>query len=142
MKAETGHLIKKWGKFWVYWFPVAAYMSLIFFLSSRSTLPVNISRIPYGDKLCHCTEFALLGYHLLRAFFHEESSWLSRHALLLAIGIAVLFGLSDEFHQIFIPLRQADVSDLIADFLGAMIGVWVAFGIHRRIDQRQRKGSD
>lgn len=139
MKAEASHPIKKLGRFWVYWFPVVVYMLLIFFLSSRSTLPA-LPRIRYADKICHCIEYAILGYLLTRAFIHEEGSLLSRKALLLAIMIAIIFGLSDEIHQLFVPLRQADIFDLLADSLGASIGAWGAFMMQWFINHRQRKG--
>jgi VanZ family protein len=40
---------------------------------------------------------------------------------------AVLYGLSDEVHQSFIPGRDASVGDVVADALGALLGAaaWV-----------------
>ncbi len=142
MKVEANHPVKKWGKFWVYWFPVVIYMSLIFFLSSRSRFPIIPSRIPYGDKVCHCIEFAILGYLLMRAFIHEDGSWISRNALLLAVAIAIVFGLSDEVHQLFVPLRRLDIFDLMADSLGAAIGAWGALWMHWFMKYRLRKGRE
>lgn len=141
MKAEASHSIKKLSRFWVYWFPVAVYMLVIFFLSSRSTLPA-LPRIPYGDKVCHCIEYVILGYLLTRALIHENGSWLSRNALLVAIAIAIIFGLSDEIHQFFVPLRQCDIFDLLADSVGASIGAWGAFLMQWFINHRQRKGHE
>lgn len=139
LKFEANQSDKKWCVFLFYWFPVLAYMVLIFFLSSRSNFPIAPPKIPYFDKICHSVEFAILGYLLIRAFSHQDSPWLQRNALLLAVGVAILFGLSDEFHQLFVPLRQADVFDLVADSLGAVMGVWVALYVHwnhkRRKDQ-------
>ncbi|MEW5802989.1 MAG: VanZ family protein [bacterium] len=115
-------------------------MSLIFFLSSRSTFPLSPPRIPYSDKICHCLEYAILGYLLMRAFIHEDNPRLFKNALLLAIGVAVLFGISDELHQLFVPLRQADVFDLVADSFGAAMGSWFALWMHWFTNNRQRKG--
>jgi VanZ family protein len=141
LKVEANSPIKKQSRFLVYWFPVAVYMALIFFLSSRSTLPA-LPRIPYVDKICHCTEYAILGYLLTRALIHENGSWLSRNALLVAIAIAIIFGLSDEIHQIFVPLRQCDMFDLLADSIGASIGAWTALCMQWFINHRQRKGHE
>jgi len=141
LKTEDGS-IRNLGRFWVYWFPVVVYMSLMFFLSSMSTLPVALPRIPLADKVCHCIEYAILGYLLTRALIHENGSWLLRNALLLAIAIAIVFGLSDEIHQLFVPLRQSDIFDLLADSIGACIGAWGAVGIQWFINLRARKGHD
>jgi VanZ family protein len=115
-------------------------MSLIFFLSSRSSLPVDLPRMRGIDKICHCIEYAILGYLLTRALIHEDISWLSKNALLLAIGIALVYGMSDEIHQLFVPLRQADVFDLMADGIGASIGAWIAFWMQRCANHKQKKG--
>ena len=42
------------------------------------------------------------------------------HVVLLAIG--ALYGMTDEWHQMFVPGRQPDVADWIADVLGVAIG--------------------
>lgn len=117
--------------FWVYWFPVFSYMALIFFLSSRSSFPLSPLDIPYFDKICHLVEFAILGYLLIRAFIHSDSPDLNKYALLLTIIVAVLFGLTDELHQLFVPMRHGDVYDLIFDGLGAVMGGCVALWINQ-----------
>ncbi len=45
----------------------------------------------------------------------------------LAIICVIAFGITDEMHQWFVPQRQADVWDLVADIVGAafLILVWV-----------------
>ncbi len=43
-----------------------------------------------------------------------------------ALVIAVIYGLSDEFHQSFVPGRNADLLDVITDAAGAAAGLWAA----------------
>lgn len=45
----------------------------------------------------------------------------------LAIICVIAFGISDEIHQWFVPQRQADILDLVADTFGAafLILGWV-----------------
>jgi VanZ family protein len=50
-----------------------------------------------------------------------------RAPFLNGLGITVL-GALDEFHQIFIPTRTADIMDIVADAVGAAI---VTFVLHR-----------
>jgi VanZ family protein len=48
---------------------------------------------------------------------------------MIAIGIVVAVGASDEFFQSFIPGRQSDIFDVLADVLGGAIAqlVYVTF---------------
>lgn len=131
MKIETNQFSKRLIAFLVYWLPVLAYMFLIFFLSSRSSFSVDAPKIPHFDKICHVVEFALLGYLLIRAFIHTDRPWLKENALILAVVVAIFFGLSDEFHQLYVPLRQADLFDLVADGFGAVMGACLALRRHR-----------
>ena len=43
--------------------------------------------------------------------------------MLLSVVSASLYGISDEVHQSFVPFREAEVADVIADMLGAASGV-------------------
>jgi VanZ family protein len=51
-----------------------------------------------------------------------------------AVVLAALYGISDECHQLFVPGRQFDVRDMVADALraSACAGVLWAWGIIRR----------
>jgi VanZ family protein len=45
--------------------------------------------------------------------------------LVLSMASASLYGISDEIHQHFVPYREADFFDAVADILGAICGVYV-----------------
>ena len=106
-----------------YWLPVFAYCGLIFYLSSQSftqeTLP-SVFKI-VGDKVLHMLEYGVLGILCYRGFRYASGSWTAKHAVYLAIAMAALYGASDELHQSFVPLREADHWDLLADCIGAAI---------------------
>jgi VanZ family protein len=40
-----------------------------------------------------------------------------------AILVSVLWGLSDEIHQAFVPGRSSEVADFVADVVGSVAGV-------------------
>src|SRR5580704_11935588 len=96
------------------WGPPILYMLLIFHLSSESRpLPALTARV--WDKLLHLIEYGGLGLLLCRALLGEGLGWFA--ALLGALALTSVYGASDEFHQMFTPLRTADVRDWVADTL-------------------------
>lgn len=112
------------SQIWRYWIPVVIYAGLIFFLSAQSEPEqyVPIFSFPGADKLEHAVEYSVLGILCYRAFRYAAGKRASRYALLLAIVIASGYGVSDEFHQYFVPLREADGWDVLADTVGASLG--------------------
>lgn len=104
------------------WLPACAWMVLIFFLSSQSNLPTA----PAGAsqelflKLSH-----VVGYAVLAVLFERALALPPRSGKVLALVLAVLYGLSDEFHQSFTPGRLPDPGDLLADAIGAIAALWL-----------------
>jgi VanZ family protein len=43
----------------------------------------------------------------------------------VAVFLAWLYALSDEFHQLYVPGRTADWTDILFDWLGAAVGAWL-----------------
>ena len=106
-----------------YWIPVFLYCGIIIYLSSQSYPSRHLPSFLFGlsDKLVHGVEYGILGILLYRAF-HQTSGTIG--SISLAIICAVAFGISDEIHQWFVPHRQADTWDVLADTLGATLFVF------------------
>jgi len=102
------------------WGALLAYMGVIFYLSHQSTLPVPMA-FPNQDKLMHFGAYAILGALASHAFTGAGL----RGALWWAIAFASAYGVSDEFHQSFVPGRSVDFFDWVADTLGAAAGTAV-----------------
>jgi VanZ family protein len=145
------------GRFFKYWLPVIVWMTLIFGASTGLGRPENTSRIvrpilvwlfPHISdhaidqvhfvvrKTAHFVEYSILGlllWRLVRLDPAWEScrSWQYWTALLLA----ALYAASDEYHQKFVPGRNAAVSDVLLDTCGAGVGlalVWAARRLRRK----------
>jgi VanZ family protein len=107
------------------WLPVAAYMTLIFYLSS---LPHPEEELPkflfekLGDKLLHVIEYTVLALLCYRAFRRAAGSTAAGYAVMLAMVTASVYGATDEVHQAFVPFRTATWMDWVADTVGGMIG--------------------
>jgi len=97
------------------WLPVLAWMGLIFFGSSRSDLPThpndNIDTL--AKKAMHGVEYSVLAALLWRALAEGKGS--SKGSLTLKVlGVSLLYALSDELHQRFVPGRGS-LGDVFID---------------------------
>ena len=104
-----------------FWLPVYLYAALIFAYSSLSSPPVA-PRMLHGDKLLHLVEYAILGYLVARAAKNSSSLRLRANFRIFAVAFAVIYGLSDELHQYFVPGREVEILDVLADGAGAFLG--------------------
>ena len=76
-------------------------------------------------KSAHVFEYGIFATLLYRAL--KESGFSKRKAAFWAILTAVLYGLTDEFHQSFTPGREPHLRDVAIDSLGAMTAVYFIF---------------
>ncbi|MEO5957420.1 MAG: VanZ family protein [Nitrospiraceae bacterium] len=110
--------------FW-YWVPVALYAGVIFFLSAQShpedQLPSFLLK-EVSDKVLHAVEYGILAVLCYRAFRWAAGPALARQAVVLAILTASVYGITDEVHQAFVPLRESSWQDWLADTIGSAIG--------------------
>jgi len=99
-------------------------MALIFALSHHPQLP-HSDIVPYYDKFLHVVAYAVLAAAWVFAFKtgHENRPGRVR-IFAAALAIAVLYGVSDEYHQMFVPGRSCEAADVLADALGAATGAW------------------
>jgi VanZ family protein len=102
-------------------------MLVVFHFSSESApLPALTAHV--WDKLLHLIEYGGLAALVCRALLGEGLGLLA--AVAGAIVVASLYGASDEWHQSFVPMRDADVRDWVADTLGGTAGA-VVYGAGR-----------
>lgn len=117
----------------VLWGPVALHMAAIFMASSA----VDPAPLPgrFLDKVIHLGIYAVLGALAARAFAGGLRHVTPRAAA-LAILFATLYGISDEWHQSFVPGRTPDALDVLADSAGAAIGALALLAMRRRPEPR------
>jgi VanZ family protein len=102
---------------WLRWLAVVAWMGVIFFLSAQPTLPHVVPSLidSFQDVLGHLAACSILAALLYWAF---TAAGVERPGL-VAFLIVFLYGLSDEFHQSFVPGRHPDPFDVATDLFGA-----------------------
>jgi VanZ family protein len=105
------------------WFPAFAWMGVIFYWSSQSSIPTSSTIV---SKLAHVTEYSLLA-GLLAFGFAPSGRW----ALRAWIG-ATLYAASDELHQSFTPGRHPMLPDVALDGAAAALSLQVLRAIAAR----------
>ena len=86
-------------------------MAMLFGLSSLSTLPSPPGRFSYYDV--HFAAYAGLGVLTARALGEGRCATSRGVPCFGAIVISSLYGVSDEYHQLFVPGRSFDVLDML-----------------------------
>lgn len=91
-----------------------------------------------ADKIAHAAFYAVLCGLALRAF-HQQEQFLGLKgcALLAAFSFTVLYGMTDEIHQIYVWGRTSDILDVAADAVGGLLFI-AAYLLIRRRDKSAR----
>jgi len=120
---------------------VLFYAGLIFYLSSLHH--PQVPRFPYSDKIYHAIIYCGFGFLFVRALNPSRDpthfGWSQVRILEVAALGATVYGLTDEFHQIFVAGRSPEVGDLIADGIGGLLG-GTLYLLTAYVERRLRKG--
>lgn len=98
--------------------PAVLWMGVIFYLSSIPHLELRGQYSIYDAtlrKIAHLVEFGVLYLLWYWALGKQKT----------AAAIAILYAISDELHQSFVPTRTAEVSDIFFDLLGVAIALFI-----------------
>jgi VanZ family protein len=109
---------------WLGWGPAVLWGALLFILSSQPALP---SPPGVNDKQAHAAAYGVLALLCLMGLTGWRWRRVAGASVLAAFALAVLYGISDEIHQAFVPGRTPDVADVAADAAGAALalaGAW------------------
>ena len=94
-----------------------ALMALIFYLSAQPSVGPELPA--WTRIVAHFTEYAVLATLWLWALYPA----LGPRALAVAAGISILYAISDEYHQSFVPGRDADPFDVGVDAAGVALAL-------------------
>lgn len=109
MKAKTRFYL-------LYIVPVILYCATIFYISSLTIIPGPAGTPLINDKIKHAILY--LGLSILTYRTINQTKY-KKHAYLIAIIFATLYGISDEIHQHFVPGRIYSIGDMIANAVGS-----------------------
>jgi VanZ family protein len=109
--------------------PLLLYMGFIYRLSDGPAPPASHS-VP--DWILHGTcyfIFFFLGWVGIHGVWPAGTT---RHLLIITFILTTLYGMSDEWHQSFVPSRHASLTDIGYDICGAVVGLILAGILSRR----------
>lgn len=144
-RIHSGRNKQRMKTFLVRWLPLLLSMTLIFLMSMNhdpyralpTTLrqPVHVAQTTYREEELfgipgHILEYVLLGMTAANAILwkHCKTAWI----FLLIFAGCMLYALSDEFHQLFVPGRAFELSDLGLDATGISVGLLIYWLIRQR----------
>ena len=121
--------------------PLVVWMAFIFFASTGEFSASNTSRIIgpllrwlfpqiseeslalahlITRKVAHFLEYAVLAWLAARALSASTRPALNRRWFLISLALVVLYSLSDEYHQSFVPSRTGSIYDSFIDISGGL----------------------
>ncbi|HEX8683751.1 MAG TPA: VanZ family protein [Ardenticatenaceae bacterium] len=103
------------------WGPPLLLMAIIFFLSGQADIPGpdNLTLDRVFKKGAHALGYGLLAFSYARAL----AGMGARRVVLLALVLTLLYALSDEWHQTYVPTRNGNLLDVLIDLGGAIVGL-------------------
>lgn len=104
-----------------FWLPVFACMGFIFYASSipGSNIPCLF---PFQDTLFHFFVYSALGFFYYRALKSSHPTLAEARLISYTVAFGIIYGITDELHQKFVPYRTFAYSDILFDGLGSLFG--------------------
>ena len=124
-QTQGSRVVRLWG-------PVALYGAAIAWLSHQPSLSPPLG-LP--DWPMHIAEYAGLGALTARALARTRIG-LGQAGMAAGLGACALYGVLDEFHQSFVPGRDASARDVIADIVGAGLAMFAGYLMNRAGSRR------
>lgn len=100
---------------------------VIFLVSSISSFPTVSTGFDLSI-IYHFGAFFMFTFFLTLTLTNKK---LDNKTILIVLLLSLIYSLSDEFHQLFVPGRFADVKDVTIDFVGSLCSVLIIKFIKR-----------
>ena len=106
-------------------------MGVIFLLSHQPGDRFAPYLFRWADKLAHLGVYAALCVAFIYAFPGHIRRSEKKKIAVVSVLLCLLYGVSDEFHQSFVPGRYPSIADIVADVVGAVLACMSWLWINR-----------
>jgi len=124
-----------------HWLPALLWATIIFYFSAQEHAP-QVSKEKgvqlAFQKIGHATEYAILAFLVHRAL-RRGHQFSPRNAALIAALIAAAYGVTDEFHQSFVPGRFCKLYDMAIDATGGVLAVTALYAYESHRSQQTNR---
>lgn len=112
------------NKKWVIYFPLIIYWIILFI---ATTLPgKDMPSLDVSDKIEHFSAYFILAVLLnLTLMFQNKYIGIKKKAWIFTLLIILTYAGLDEIHQLFVPGRDCEILDWVADSSGVVLGIIV-----------------
>ena len=90
-------------------------------------------------KIAHFSLYALLGIctyiSASLTFIKKGSHYIQKNAL-ISLSFCILYAISDEIHQSFIPGRSCELTDILIDTSGSIAGILIVILIYIMVQKK------
>ncbi len=121
------------------WLPVLLWALIIFRFSSGRVPQVSPnywSNFTFM-KGAHAFFFGILSLLIYRALLGDEVA--RKRSAIWAVIITILYGISDEFHQLFTQGREARIRDVFFDAVGGSITIFLVYKYINKLPAKLRE---
>ncbi len=106
----------------------------IFLVSSIPGSKTTDIHSPLIPIIYHFSVYFLLNFFLF--FSIKGKKEMSSTYIITALILSLVYAISDEFHQSFVPMRSPDLNDILTDSIGLSISVLLAAFISKKSNQQ------
>ncbi len=89
---------------------------------------------PWIARAYHFTVFFLFAFFLFASIKRNKKIKVSY--IIITLIASILYAISDEIHQIFVPLRDASIGDILTDTLGICFAIIICLYIDKKTKQQ------
>ncbi len=112
---------------------IAVLIAIVIFTSSSLQSLALASKVSFLSTLYHFSIFFFLAFFLSSGLNGKIKT---KTIILLAVLIAILYGITDEIHQLFVPGRFCSLEDILVDSIGILTAN-VFYLIIKRFDNKK-----
>jgi VanZ family protein len=102
------------------------YIAMTLIIAVVIFLVSNISSFPVVGTGINLSIFYHFGVFFMFTFFLTLSitnKKLDNRMITIILLISLIYAITDEFHQLFVPGRFSDIKDILIDFFGSLLSV-------------------